>query len=189
MKKQRCKWVADEVIYQEYHDEEWGSGQYLEDDQYLFEMLILEGAQAGLSWSTILKRRENYRAAFSGFDPVKVSQYGADKIAELLLDESIIRNKLKVASAVVNAKAFLQVQAEYGSFHAFLKGVIGDVPLLNEWETHDDVPAQTEKSVELSKLLKSYGFSFVGPVICYSFMQATGLVNDHTKDCYLYQGD
>lgn len=186
MTKSRCKWVTDEEVYRQYHDEEWGSGQQLEDDRYLFEMLILEGAQAGLSWITILKRRENYRAAFAEFDPVKVSQFDDVKIAELLLDKGIIRNKLKVRSAVINAQAFLKVQAEYGSFHAFLNEFIGGAPLLNDWETHEDVPAQTEMSVELSRVLKGYGFSFVGPVICYSFMQAIGLVNDHTQDCYLY---
>lgn len=186
MIKSRCEWVTDEAIYVNYHDEEWGLGKQLMDDHYLFEMLILEGAQAGLSWITILKRRENYREAFARFDPVKVSQFDEAKINELLQDKGIIRNKRKVASAVKNAQAYLKVQAEYGSFYAFLMEFMGDKPILNDWETHDDVPAQTEKSVELSKLLKKYGFTFVGPVICYSFMQATGLVNDHTKDCYLY---
>lgn len=186
MTKQRCEWVTTEEIYQTYHDTEWGSLRNFKNDNYLFEMLVLEGAQAGLSWITILKRRENYRRAFDGFDPQIISMYDEGKVEALLLDVGIIRNRRKVASVIKNARAFLEIQSEYGAFHTYLWDFFGKNQIKNDWELHGDVPAQTEESVRLSKELKKRGFSFVGPVICYSFMQAVGLVNDHTRDCYLY---
>lgn len=185
--KRRCEWVTDEAIYIRYHDEEWGAFEGFKDDAYLFEMLILEGAQAGLSWITILRRRENYRHAFAGFDPVKVSRFDDAKIAALLQDKGIIRNKRKVHAAVKNAQAFLRVQEKYGSFHAFLSQFFDVLPVYNQWESHADLPAKTPESEALSKELKKYGFSFVGPVICYAFMQAVGMVNDHTTNCYLHK--
>ncbi|HLR41362.1 MAG TPA: DNA-3-methyladenine glycosylase I [Virgibacillus sp.] len=182
----RCAWVTDDPLYITYHDHEWGKPVH--EDRKLFEMLSLEGAQAGLSWITILKRRENYRAAFDNFDPEIVSNYNEDKIQALLLDEGIIRNKLKVRSVVTNAQAFLKVQLEYGSFDQYIWQFAGGEPILNHWETHADVPAMTPESEAMSKDLKKRGFKFVGPTICYAFMQAVGMVNDHTKDCFLYHG-
>lgn len=184
----RCSWVTDDDLYMTYHDEEWGNLRRFKDDQYLFEMITLEGAQAGLSWITILKRREQYREAFSEFDPVKVAAYDEAKLYELMGNEGIIRNRRKILSTIQNAQAFIRVQAEYGSFHAFLWEYFGEKQQCNSWRTKEDVPAQTEESVRLSKTLKKLGFSFVGPIICYSFMQAVGLVNDHTQQCFLYKG-
>lgn len=186
MTRERCGWVTEDEIYQRYHDTEWGSLSHFKKDRYLFEMLVLEGAQAGLSWITILKRRENYRKAFDGFDPSIVSGYDDEKVAELLVDAGIIRNRRKVASTIKNAQAFCEIQAEYGSFHQYVWEFFEERQIKNNWETHEDVPAQTAESVRLSKELKKRGFSFVGPVICYSFMQAVGLVNDHAQNCYLY---
>lgn len=192
MTKKRCEWVTDDLDYVHYHDEEWGPrppiGSFMinHDDRYLFEMLSLEGAQAGLSWITILKRRDHYRKAFDYFDPQIVAHYDEKTVASLLENEGIIRNKLKIKSVITNAQAFLKVQEEFGSFNAYLWDFIGGKPVLNQWDSHSDVPAQTEKSKALSKDLKKRGFKFVGPVICYSFMQAVGLVNDHTKNCFLY---
>jgi|SRR5690625_3388037 len=183
----RCHWVTDDPIYITYHDEEWGNLEYFRDDHYLFEMLTLEGAQAGLSWITILKRREHYREAFHQFDPTKVALFDEEKINELMQNKGIIRNRRKIVSTIENAKAFLKVQEEYGSFHAFLWQFFGKRIKVNSPQTEDDVPASTEESTRLSKALKNRGFSFVGPVICYSFMQAIGLVNDHTKNCFLYE--
>ena len=179
----RCKWAKDEPNIT-YHDKEWGRPQH--DDTRLFEFLILEGAQAGLSWVTILKRRDGYRKAFSDFDALKVSKYTQKRVEKLLQDESIIRNKLKVNSAINNAKAFLKVQVEFGSFDEYLWGFVNHKPIKNRFKKLSDIPASTEISEKLSKDLKKRGFSFVGPTICYALMQATGMVNDHTSNCFLY---
>lgn len=178
----RCAWVSEEEIYKAYHDQEWGVP--VRDDQKLFEMLILEGAQAGLSWITILKRRENYREAFDQFNVQKVAAYGEDKIQELLLNKGIIRNKLKVRGTVKNAKAFLKVQEEFGSFSSYIWAFTENTPVLNNWKSIEEVPAESELSKKISKDLKKRGFTFVGPVIMYSYLQAVGIVNDHTRDCF-----
>lgn len=185
MSQKRCDWVTSDQLYLDYHDYEWGRPTH--DDRELFEMLSLEGAQAGLSWITILKRRENYRKAFDYFDVATISEYGEEKIQELLEDEGIIRNKLKVRSVVTNAQCFLNVQAAFGSFDTYIWQFVGGEPIINEWGTHAEVPAFTKESEEMSKDLKKRGFKFVGPTICYAFMQATGMVNDHTKECFLSQ--
>jgi len=182
----RCHWVTDDPIYITYHDEEWGNLKHFTDDHYLFEMLTLEGAQAGLSWITILKRREHYRQAFHQFDPTKVALFDEVKINQLMQNKGIIRNRRKIVSTVDNAKAFLKIQEEHGSFHEFLWNYFGQKQRVNSPQTEDDVSTSTEDSTRLSKALKKRGFSFVGPVICYSFMQAVGLVDDHTKNCFLY---
>mgnify|MGYP003963120745 FL=1 len=179
----RCTWAKDEPNLT-YHDKEWGRAQH--DDQKLFEFLILEGAQAGLSWVTILKRRDGYRKAFSNFDVLKVSKFTQKRVEKLLQDESIIRNKLKVNSAVKNAKAFLKIQTEFGSFDKYLWGFVNHKPIKNKFKKLSDIPTSTEISEKLSKDLKKRGFSFVGPTICYALMQATGMVNDHTSNCFLY---
>lgn len=165
-----------------YHDREWGVP--VQDDRLLFEFLILEGAQAGLSWSTILARRDGYRRAFDGFDAQAIAVYGPDKLQELLQDSGIIRNRLKIESAVKNARAFLAVQAASGSFAAYIWTYVGGVPKQNAWRTPQEVPARTPESDALSKDLQRRGFSFVGSTICYAFMQATGMVNDHLVDCF-----
>ncbi|AWB44518.1 DNA-3-methyladenine glycosylase I [Paenibacillus sp. CAA11] len=182
--KQRCGWVDKDPLYIDYHDQEWGVPEH--DDLKLFELLILEGAQAGLSWYTVLKKRENYRAAFDGFDPVKIAVYDADKMEELLQNPGIIRNRLKIQAAVNNAKAFLQVAEEYGSFDQYIWSFVQHKPIINHWTTLAEVPARTEISDQMSKDLKKRGFSFVGTTICYAFMQATGMVNDHITDCFRY---
>ena len=179
----RCTWAKDEPNLT-YHDKEWGRAQH--DDQKLFEFLILEGAQAGLSWVTILKRRDGYRKAFSNFDVLKVSKFTQKRVEKLLQDESIIRNKLKVNSAVKNAKAFLKIQTEFGSFDKYLWGFVNHKPIKNKFKKLSDIPASTEISEKLSKDLKKRGFNFVGPTICYALMHATGMVNDHTSNCFLY---
>jgi len=179
----RCAWVTDDQIYIDYHDHEWGRPTY--DDRKLFEMLSLEGAQAGLSWITILKRRNNYREAFCDFDPLKVSQFTESDIQALLQNKGIIRNQRKIRSVVKNAGHFIEVQQEYGSFSNYIWQFVDGKPIQNEWSTHDEVPDYTAESKEMSKALKKRGFSFVGPTILYAFMQATGMVNDHTKDCFL----
>jgi|SRR5690625_2588705 len=184
MYKERCSWVTKDPLYIKYHDEEWGNPVY--NDQKLFEMLSLEGAQAGLSWLTILKRRENYRRAFDDFDPIKISAYSEEKINQLINDKEIIRNKLKIRSVVTNAKAYLKVQEEFGSFSNYLWKFTGGKPILNDWSSQEEIPTSTKESKQLSNDLKKRGFKFVGPVICYAFMQAVGMVNDHTKDCFLY---
>ncbi|GGA84836.1 DNA-3-methyladenine glycosylase I [Ornithinibacillus halotolerans] len=185
MTNNRCSWVpVNDVLYQEYHDYEWG--RPVHDDKKLFEMLILEGAQAGLSWITILRRRENYREAFNNFNAEKIAAYDEEKIQSLLLNEGIIRNEKKVRSVVTNAKAFLNIQKEYGSFDKYIWQFVNYEPIVNSWKSHDEVPAQTEESQAMSKDLKKRGFKFVGPTICYAYMQATGMVNDHTVDCFLY---
>ncbi len=179
----RCAWAATPLGIA-YHDVEWGAP--LHDDRSLFEFLILEGAQAGLSWELILQKRDAYRLAFDGFDPVKVTDYGDAKVAELLANPGIVRNRLKVASAIGNARAFLDVQAEFGSFDSYIWDFVGGAPVRNAWQSISDVPASTPASKAMSKELRRRGFRFVGPTICYAFMQATGMVNDHTTDCFRY---
>ncbi len=179
--RQRCGWAKDDLMI-EYHDREWGVPVH--DDRLLFEFLILEGAQAGLSWSTILRKRPAYRAAFDGFDPRKVARYSEARMAKLLANDGIVRNRLKIASAVCNAKAFLAVQKEFGSFDRYLWDFAGGKPLQNRPRRIEDVPARTDLSDALSKDLKRRGFRFVGSTICYAFMQAVGIVNDHVADCY-----
>jgi len=182
--KKRCEWAKDEPNTT-YHDKEWGKPQH--DDQKLFEFLILEGAQAGLSWTTILNRRDGYRKAFSNFDANKVSKYTQKHVEKLLQDESIIRNKLKINSAINNAKKFLKIQTEFGSFDEYLWEFVNHKPIKNKFKNRSDLPASTEISEKLSKDLKKRGFNFVGPTICYALMQAIGMVNDHTSQCYLYK--
>ena len=182
--KKRCEWAKDEPNIT-YHDKEWGRPQH--NDQKLFEFLILEGAQAGLSWSTILKRRAGYEKAFSDFDALKVSKYAQKRVEKLLKDESIIRNKLKINSAINNAKQFLKIQKEFGSFDNYLWGFVNHKPIKNKFKKLSDLPASTEISEKLSKDLKKHGFNFVGPTICYALMQAIGMVNDHTVGCFRYQ--
>jgi DNA-3-methyladenine glycosylase I len=185
MNKTRCAWVPeDDILYREYHDKEWG--RPVHDDQQLFEMLILEGAQAGLSWITILRRRENYRKAFDGFDPTIIQHYDDTRIQSLMADEGIIRNRRKIESVITNAKAFLEIQKNYGSFDAYIWQFVNGQQIVNHWKDSSEVPAQTKESKEMSKALKKHGFSFVGPTICYAFMQVTGMVNDHTVDCFLH---
>ncbi len=185
-KPRRCRWADNgDALYAAYHDEEWGVPQH--DDRVLFEFLILEGAQAGLSWSTILNKRENYRKAFSGFDVRKVARYDAAKVERLLQDAGIVRNRLKVASAVVNARAFIDVQKEFGSFDAYVWQFVGGKPRRNAWTSPQQVPAATAESDALSKDLKRRGFKFVGSTIMYAFMQATGMVDDHTTDCFCWK--
>lgn len=182
----RCQWVEGQFDqYIKYHDEEWGVPVH--DDRLHFEFLILEGAQAGLSWSTILKRRDGYRKAFANFDVETVSKYDDEKIASLLLDRGIIRNKLKVNSTVTNAKAFMTIQKEYGSFDKYIWSFVGGKPIVKSWKLMSEIPATTKESDELSKDLKKRGFKFVGSTIIYAHMQACGLVNDHTTDCFRYK--
>jgi DNA-3-methyladenine glycosylase I len=178
---QRCGWARNELAIR-YHDAEWG--RPVHDDRLLFEFLILEGAQAGLSWDTILKKRENYRVAFDHFDPAKVARYTAAKTRRLLVNPGIVRNRLKIAAAVQNAKAFLKVQKEFGSFDAYVWRFVDDSPIVNRWTNMSQVPARTPESDAMSKDLKRRGFTFVGSTICYAFMQATGLVNDHLMNCF-----
>ena len=180
---QRCGWAKNELAV-EYHDAEWGVPQ--DDDRMLFEFLILEGAQAGLSWDTVLRKRENYRAAFDDFDAKKIVLYGEKKKAGLLKNEGIIRNRLKIASAIRNADAFLTVQNEFGSFDSYVWSFVGGKPVQNTWKSLSEVPAKTEISDAMSKDLKQRGFNFVGSTIMYAFMQACGLVNDHLVSCFRY---
>lgn len=180
----RCGWVSSDPLYIEYHDFEWGVPVH--DDRKLFEFLILEGAQAGLSWSTILKKRENFRLAFDQFDPEKVAAYGETKVSELLSNPGIIRNRLKIQSAITNARSFLAIQIEFGSFDAYVWQFTDGRPLQNHWHTLSEIPAKTTVSDALSKDLMRRGFKFVGSTICYAHMQATGMVNDHTIDCFRY---
>lgn len=181
--KIRCPWAKNPLSIT-YHDSEWG--RPVHDDRVLFEFLILEGAQAGLSWDTILNKRENYRKAFDGFDPAKIARYSDKKLAALLEDSGIIRNRLKIASAISNAQAFLTVQKEFGSFDRYIWQFVGDKPKVNHWSDVKQVPASTPESDAMSKDLKRRGFRFVGTTICYAFMQATGLVNDHLTTCFRY---
>jgi DNA-3-methyladenine glycosylase I len=181
----RCAWAGiSDPLYLAYHDEEWGVP--IHDDRLLFEFLVLEGAQAGLSWSTILKKRDNYRQAFDHFDAEKVAAYDEQKIAELLSNPGIVRNKLKIHAAIQNANAFLAVRQAFGSFDAYIWQFVGGKPKINAWKTLRDIPAETDESRAMSKDLLKRGFKFVGPTICYAFMQAVGLVNDHTVDCFRY---
>lgn len=183
MRRKRCAWAADAgPLYQRYHDREWGVPVH--DDRKLFEFLILEGAQAGLSWSTILKKRENYRRAFANFDPRRVARYDAAKARRLLNDPGIVRNRLKIRSTIDNARAFLKVQKEFGSFDAYIWRFVGGRPIQNRRRTMKQVPPRTKESDAMSKDLKQRGFRFVGSTVCYAFMQAVGMVNDHTVDCF-----
>lgn len=181
--KPRCTWATNELSIR-YHDKEWG--RPVHDDHVFFEFLILEGAQAGLSWDTILKKRENYRRALNGFDAKSIAKYDKRKIASLMTDEGIVRNRLKIESTVGNAKAFLQVQREFGSFDKYIWSFVGDKPILNRWSKLKQLPASTAESDAMSKDLRKRGFRFVGSTICYAFMQATGMVNDHIVSCFLY---
>lgn len=182
----RCGWAPlEDPAYLAYHDEEWGVP--LHDDARLFEMLTLEGAQAGLSWSTILHKRDGYRKAFAGFDPAKVARFDARKVERLMQDASIVRNRLKIESTVANARATLAVRKELGSLDAYLWGLVGGAPLVNRWKALGTIPAETEVSREMSKDLKQRGFRFVGPTVCYAFMQATGMVNDHVISCFRWK--
>jgi DNA-3-methyladenine glycosylase I len=179
----RCEWAGSDLSIA-YHDEEWGVPQH--DDRTLFEFLILEGMQAGLSWETILKKRDNFRRAFDGFDPRLVAEYGDEKVAALLADTGIVRNRLKVAAAIGNARAFLAVQEEFGTFDAYLWGFVNGKPRQNAWRTLSEIPAQTPESEAMSRDFLRRGFKFVGPTICYALMQAVGMVNDHVVDCFRY---
>jgi DNA-3-methyladenine glycosylase I len=181
MSMNRCLWAGSDPLYIAYHDEEWGVPSH--DDRHLFEMLILEGAQAGLSWITILRKRTRYREVFDAFDPQTVACYGDRKVATLLADAGIVRNRLKVDSAIGNAKAYLAVQREFGSFDAYLWSFVGRRPIVNAWKTMKEVPAKSAESDALSKDLHKRGFRFAGSTICYAYMQAVGLVNDHLVDC------
>ena len=181
----RCNWANGSDLLQSYHDHEWGVEVH--DDRTLFEFLVLEGAQAGLSWSTILRKREAYRKAFDNFDARKVSRYSEKTVARLLANPEIIRNRLKINAAITNANAFLQVQKEFGSFDRYIWQFVSGKPIRNSWGTMADIPASTPVSVAMSKDLKKRGFKFVGPTICYAFMQAVGMVNDHVADCFRYR--
>ena len=179
---ERCAWAGEDELYCRYHDEEWGIPVH--DDKKLFEMLILEGAQAGLSWITILRKRENYREAFDEFDIDKILKYDDKKIAALMQDTGIVRNRLKIQSVIVNAKAFRAVQDEYGSFDSYLWSYVNETPIINNWHDISEIPAKTELSDQISKDLKKRGFKFVGSTIVYAYMQAVGMVNDHTANCF-----
>jgi DNA-3-methyladenine glycosylase I len=183
--KVRCSWSTSDSLYINYHDKEWGVPVH--NDSRLFEFLILEGAQAGLSWITILRKRENYRKAFDNFDPVKIAVYSNKKVELLLKNEGIIRNKLKVNAAVQNAKLFLKVQKEFGSFDKYIWQFVNGKPKINKWKSLKEVPATTIESDLMSKDLKKRGFKFAGSTICYAFMQAVGMVNDHITDCFRYK--
>jgi DNA-3-methyladenine glycosylase I len=185
MEKIRCQWVTDDPLYIRYHDTEWGVAVH--DDHLLFESLILDGAQAGLSWLTILKRREHYRQAFDLFDPFKVAKYSDAKIESLMKNRGIIRNRRKIESAVQNARAFLLVLEKFDSFDHYLWQFVGGKPIINKWKKMEELPATSPESHRMSHDLKNRGFSFVGPTICYALMQAVGMVNDHTVDCFRYR--
>jgi DNA-3-methyladenine glycosylase I len=180
--RSRCGWVTEDPLYLVYHDEEWGVPVH--DDRKLFEMLVLEGAQAGLSWLTILRRREGYRRAFEGFDPERIAHYDPPHVAALLQDPGIVRNRQKVEAAILNAGAFLEVQREFGSFDRFAWGFVGGRPRQNRWTSLAEVPPETAESRAMSNELRRRGFAFVGPTICYAFMQAVGMVNDHVVGCF-----
>ena len=181
----RCAWTETDELYLAYHDREWGVPVH--DDRILFEFLILEGAQAGLSWRTVLKKRAHYRSVFDQFDPGSVSRYGMKKIETLMQDPGIIRNRLKIESAIGNAKALLEIVREFGGFDAYIWQFVGGRPLVNNWRNLSEVPARTVESDRMSRELKQRGFSFVGSTICYAFMQAVGMVNDHTVDCFRHR--
>ena len=181
----RCAWPSNDPLMIAYHDEEWGVP--LHDDRKLFEFLVLEGMQAGLSWSTVLRKRENFRKAFHGFDPVRIARYRKRDVERLLSDAGIIRNRLKIQAALTNAQCFVEVQKEFGTFDAYIWGFVGGKPIKNRFKSLSEIPAVTSESEVLSKDLKSRGFKFVGPTIVYAHMQATGMVNDHTVDCFRYR--
>jgi DNA-3-methyladenine glycosylase I len=183
--KSRCEWPGSDDLYIEYHDNEWGVP--LHDDRKIFEMLVLGGAQAGLNWLTILKKRNNYRMAFDNFDPTKVARYRNKKVQDLLANTGIIRNERKIRSAIQNARAFLEVQAEFGSFDTYIWQFVDGRPIHNSWKSLIDLPSQTRESEAMSKDLRRRGFSFIGPTICYAHMQATGMVNDHIVSCFRYK--
>ena len=180
----RCAWVGRDPLAIDYHDLEWGVPVH--DDRKLFEFLILEGMQAGLSWMTILRKRDNFRLAYDDFDPLKIARYAQSKFDQLLANPGIIRNRRKIEASAKNAQAFLEVQAEFGSFDTYIWQFVGGAPRVNSWKNVSELPTQTEESVAMSKDLLMRGFKFVGPTICYAHMQATGMVNDHTTDCYRY---
>ncbi|GIP40376.1 DNA-3-methyladenine glycosylase [Paenibacillus sp. J31TS4] len=179
---QRCSWTTNDPLYIEYHDTQWGVPVH--DDRELFEMLLLEGVQAGLSWITVLKKREHYRRAMDGFDPERIAAYGEDKLEELLADPGLIRNRLKMRAAVTNAQAFLRVQREFGSFDHYIWQFVSGSPVQNRYASSSEVPARTEQSDAMSRDLKRRGFKFVGSTICYAYMQAAGMVNDHVTGCF-----
>ncbi|MCP3849119.1 MAG: DNA-3-methyladenine glycosylase I [Gammaproteobacteria bacterium] len=183
--KNRCEWCSGDKLYQKYHDSEWGVPSY--DDQHLFEMLILEGAQAGLSWITVLKKRAHYQKVFDHFDANKIALYDEKKIAQLLADPGIIRNRLKVNSTITNARLFIEIKEEYGSFSDYIWQFVNGQPIINHWKMLSNVPVSTKESDQMSKALKKRGFKFIGTTICYAYMQAVGMVNDHTLDCYRHQ--
>jgi len=183
--KKRCKWPGEDPLYVAYHDEEWGVHEH--DDQALFEKLILDGFQAGLSWITILRKRDNFRRAFSEFDPEKIARYRKRKIESLLKDAGIVRNRQKVEATISNARAYLELMEEVGSFDDFLWQFTGGKTKVNKWRRMSQLPAKTRESEAMSKALLARGFRFVGPTICYAFMQAVGMVNDHTADCFRYR--
>ena len=183
--RKRCAWCGTDPLYVAYHDEEWGVPCH--DDTKLFEMLVLEGAQAGLSWLTVLRKREAYREVFDGFDPRKVAGYDDRKVAELLADDRIIRNRRKIEAAVSNARAFLDAQREFGTFSAYMWRFVGGRPKRNAWRSLEEIPAVSPEAEALSRDLRSRGFRFVGPTICYAHMQAVGMVNDHVVDCFRYR--
>jgi len=185
MGKTRCGWAGSDPLYVAYHDDEWGVPAH--DDRHLLEMLVLEGAQAGLSWLTILRKREHYRVAFDGFDAEKVAAYSEADVRRLLADPGIVRNRLKIESAVKNAAAVLRARDEFGSFDSFIWRYVGGVPVQNAWRSIAELPARTEPSDAMSKDMKKRGFSFVGSTICYSFMQAVGLANDHIIGCFRHE--
>lgn len=180
--KSRCAWVTDDPLYVQYHDTEWGVPVH--DDRKLFEFILLDGMQAGLSWLTVLRKRENFRAAFDNFDAEKIAGYGESTVSQLLNDPGIIRNRLKIEAAVRNARAFLAVQEEFDRFDTYIWGFVGSKTLQNSWRTSADVPVKSLESDAMSRDLVQRGFKFVGPTICYAFMQAAGLLNDHTTDCF-----
>jgi DNA-3-methyladenine glycosylase I len=181
----RCDWVTADPFYLAYHDREWGVPVH--DDNQLFEMLVLEGSQAGLNWLAILKRRDNYRVAYAGFDPKVMAAWSDDRLEELVRDQGIIRNRLKIAAARTNARAFLRLVEEFGSFDKFIWSFVGDRPILNHWRELREVPVSTPQSDRMSRELKRFGFKFVGSTICYAFMQAVGLVNDHLVGCFRHK--
>ena len=185
MERDRCDWAVGHSLMQAYHDKEWGIP--LHDDRKLFELLILEGMQAGLSWLTVLKKRDAFRQAFDGFDPGKIARYRQARVEKLMKNEGIIRNRLKIEAAIDNARAFLEVRREFGRFDTYLWEFVGGQPRRNRWRRLPQIPAKTPQAEMLSRDLKGRGFRFVGPTICYAFMQATGMVNDHLVDCYRYR--
>jgi len=183
--KQRCDWAGSDPLYRAYHDTEWGVP--LHDDQLLFEFLVLDGMQAGLSWLTILRKRENFRRAFDNFDAERIARYRQVRVEKLMRDAGIVRNRLKIEAAIGNARAYLALKKEGGSFSKFLWDFVGGKPIVNNWKTMNEVPTETAESREMSKELKEHGFRFVGPTICYAFMQAAGMVNDHLTCCFRHQ--